>query len=201
MSLSSKCSRHNRTARTRTGEVFDTRDVADWWDRQRKASSGRRANPWAGSIAPSTRELPLSRTTMCAALTFDLNCWKISPAMPPNERRPRLSSRSARNGCWKSCTAYPSNRSGSSPAAATACAAPNDDGDILFIDTRVKTFVADAAYIFRYDGMVLIKRLQWIGNGNVRILSENSKYPPTEARLGDLDIGGRALAVLAFGEF
>jgi hypothetical protein len=76
-----------------------------------------------------------------------------------------------------------------------------DDGDILFIDTRVKTFVADAAYVFRYDGMVLIKRLQWIGNGTVQILSENSRYPPTEARLGDLEIGGRALAVLAFGEF
>jgi phage repressor protein C with HTH and peptisase S24 domain len=42
------------------------------------------------------------------------------------------------------------------------------------IDTRVKTFVADAAYVFRYDGMVLIKRLQWIGNGTVQILSENS---------------------------
>ena len=69
------------------------------------------------------------------------------------------------------------------------------------IDTRVKTFVADAAYVFRYDGMVLLKRLQWIGNGAVQILSENSRYPPTEARLGDLEIGGRALAVLAFGEF
>jgi phage repressor protein C with HTH and peptisase S24 domain len=76
-----------------------------------------------------------------------------------------------------------------------------DDGDVLFVDTRVKKFVDDGAYVFRRDGRVQTKWLQWIGHDTVRILSENTRFPPVEAQLKELEIGGRALAAWAFGEF
>ena len=69
------------------------------------------------------------------------------------------------------------------------------DGDLIFVDSRVKEFEADDIYVFRWHGRVQIKRLQFIGNGQVRILSANSEdYPPIDADLKDIEIGGRAIA-------
>lgn len=75
------------------------------------------------------------------------------------------------------------------------------DGDLVFIDSRVKHFVGDAAYCYRWSGQVQIKRLQLIGDGVVRILSENDKYPPIDANLDDIEIGGRALAAWTLTDF
>lgn len=69
------------------------------------------------------------------------------------------------------------------------------DGDLIFVDSRVKEFEADDIYVLRWHGRVQIKRLQFIGNGQVRILSANSEdYPPIDADLKDIEIGGRAIA-------
>lgn len=69
-----------------------------------------------------------------------------------------------------------------------------DDGDLVFLDARVKEFVGDSAYCFRWNGFVYVKRLQMIGKGRVRIVSANPDYPPVDAPLSELEIGGRALA-------
>lgn len=76
-----------------------------------------------------------------------------------------------------------------------------EDGDLVFLDARVKEFVGDSAYCFRWNGLVYIKRLQMIGKGRVRILSANPDYAPVDASLQELEIGGRALAAWTLREF
>jgi phage repressor protein C with HTH and peptisase S24 domain len=76
-----------------------------------------------------------------------------------------------------------------------------NDGDLIFIDSRVKQFDADAAYCYRWEGKVHIKRLQQIGKGKVRIISANPEWPAIEVKLADLEIGGMALAAWTLVEF
>ncbi|GLQ96440.1 helix-turn-helix transcriptional regulator [Dyella mobilis] len=76
-----------------------------------------------------------------------------------------------------------------------------NNGDLIFIDSRIKQFDDDSAYCYRWNGRVQIKRLQLIGNGKVRILSENPKYPPIDVDLREIEIGGRAVAVWTLREF
>ena len=76
-----------------------------------------------------------------------------------------------------------------------------NDGDLIFLDTRVKTFDQDSAYCFRWEGRVLVKRLQFVGRGTLRILSKNPDYPAIDAPLDDIEIGGRALAAWTLKEF
>jgi phage repressor protein C with HTH and peptisase S24 domain len=76
-----------------------------------------------------------------------------------------------------------------------------NDGDLIFLDTRIKTFDQDSAYCFRWEGRVLVKRLQFVGRGMLRILSKNPDYPAIDAPLDDIEIGGRALAAWTLREF
>jgi phage repressor protein C with HTH and peptisase S24 domain len=76
-----------------------------------------------------------------------------------------------------------------------------NDGDLIFIDTRIKAFDQDSAYCFRWEGRVLVKRLQFIGRGMLRILSKNEDYPAIDAPMDDIEIGGRALAAWTLKEF
>lgn len=76
-----------------------------------------------------------------------------------------------------------------------------NDGDLIFVDTRVKQFDGDSAYCYRFDGLVQIKRLQSIGGGRVRILSKNPDYPVIDVLITELEIGGRALAAWTLKEF
>lgn len=76
-----------------------------------------------------------------------------------------------------------------------------EHGDLIFVDARVKQFLADSAYVFRWHGRVQVKRLQQIGNGKVRILSRNAAYPPVDVPLDEIEIGGRALAAWTLREF
>jgi phage repressor protein C with HTH and peptisase S24 domain len=76
-----------------------------------------------------------------------------------------------------------------------------NDGDLIFIDTRVKTFDQDSAYCFRWEGRVLVKRLQFVGRNMLRILSKNPDYPSIDAPIDDIEIGGRAIAAWTLQEF
>lgn len=75
------------------------------------------------------------------------------------------------------------------------------DGDLIFLDTRVKDFDQDSAYCFRWEGRVLVKRLQFVGRNTLRILSKNPDYPAIDAPLSEIEIGGRALAAWTLQEF
>jgi phage repressor protein C with HTH and peptisase S24 domain len=76
-----------------------------------------------------------------------------------------------------------------------------EDGDLVFVESRVKEFDADAAYVFRWHGRVQIKRLQLIGQDKVRVLSANPDFPPVDVPLAEVEIGGRALAAWTLREF
>jgi phage repressor protein C with HTH and peptisase S24 domain len=76
-----------------------------------------------------------------------------------------------------------------------------NDGDLVFVDSRIQTFDADSAYVYRWNGRVQIKRLQFIGQNRVRVLSKNLDYPVLDVNLDELEIGGRALAVWTLKEF
>ncbi|KAF1006757.1 MAG: hypothetical protein GAK28_02433 [Luteibacter sp.] len=76
-----------------------------------------------------------------------------------------------------------------------------NDGDLIFIDTRIKTFDQDSAYCFRWEGRVLVKRLQFVGRKTLRILSKNPDYPAIDAPMEEIEIGGRALAAWTLKDF
>lgn len=76
-----------------------------------------------------------------------------------------------------------------------------NDGDLIFVDTRVKSFDQDSAYCFRWEGRVQIKRLQFVGKNTLRIISDNPKYPPIDAAVEEIEIGGRAVAAWTLSEF
>ena len=76
-----------------------------------------------------------------------------------------------------------------------------NDGDLIFVDSRIQTFDADSAYVYRWNSRVQIKRLQLIGQNRVRVLSKNLDYPAFDVDLDELEIGGRALAVWTLKDF
>lgn len=76
-----------------------------------------------------------------------------------------------------------------------------NDGDPIFLDSRVKQFLGDAVYCFRWNGVVYIKKLQMVGKGQARILSANPDYAPVDAPMQELEIGGRAIAAWTLTEF
>ncbi len=55
------------------------------------------------------------------------------------------------------------------------------DGDVVMLDRSVQSVERDALYVFRLDGAVMLKWLQRVGGGAVRVSSENrDRYPPFE---------------------
>ena len=76
-----------------------------------------------------------------------------------------------------------------------------NDGDLIFIDIRVKEFDQDSAYCFRWAGRVQIKRLQLVRPGTIRILSENPKYDSIDTSINEIEIGGRAIAAWTLQDF
>lgn len=68
------------------------------------------------------------------------------------------------------------------------------DGDPLMVDRGAEGMTKDGVYVFSFDNMAHIKRLQHIGPGRVRVISDNrSKYDPWEADLADIMIHARVL--------
>jgi phage repressor protein C with HTH and peptisase S24 domain len=71
---------------------------------------------------------------------------------------------------------------------------PFCDGDPLMVDRGVDGMTKDGVYVFSFDNMAHIKRLQHIGPGRVRVISDNrTKYDHWEANLADISIHARVL--------
>jgi phage repressor protein C with HTH and peptisase S24 domain len=72
-----------------------------------------------------------------------------------------------------------------------------NDGDILLVDTRVKTLKEDGIYVIERDGLDYVKLLQRdFQSGGVHIISYNSDYPPqfvARDQEDSLRISGRVL--------
>jgi SOS-response transcriptional repressor LexA len=51
------------------------------------------------------------------------------------------------------------------------------DGDLLLVDTRIDRVTHDHIYIVVNQGFVLVKRLQLLLDGSMRVISDNPRYP------------------------
>ncbi|WP_439327874.1 LexA family transcriptional regulator [Lonepinella sp. BR2357] len=52
--------------------------------------------------------------------------------------------------------------------------------DLVFIDTRIKTFSTDGIYVFLLNDRLYIKRLQMLPTGVIQATSDNKNYQPFE---------------------
>lgn len=61
------------------------------------------------------------------------------------------------------------------------------DGDALLVDRGITEVKTDAIYVFTLDGDLYIKRLQRLTGGQLRMISDNSIYPPITIDLSMID--------------
>ncbi|PBP42888.1 propanediol utilization protein [Pseudomonas syringae] len=67
--------------------------------------------------------------------------------------------------------------------------------DPLLVDISIREFAGDGIYMFSWDGHLYIKRLQWMGDGQIKIISDNTRHPPETIRVNDAYIQARVLLV------
>lgn len=67
--------------------------------------------------------------------------------------------------------------------------------DPLLVDISVREFSGDGIYMFSWEGHLYIKRLQWIGDEQFSMISDNTRHPPQTIRADDTYIQARVLLV------
>jgi AcrR family transcriptional regulator len=67
--------------------------------------------------------------------------------------------------------------------------------DPLLVDVSVRDFAGDGIYMFSWEGHLYIKRLQWMGDEQITMLSDNPRHPPQTIRAEDTFIQARVLLV------
>jgi transcriptional regulator with XRE-family HTH domain len=67
--------------------------------------------------------------------------------------------------------------------------------DPLLVDVSVREYSGDGIYMFSWEGHLYIKRLQWIGDQQISMLSDNPRHPPQTIRADDTFIQARVLLV------
>jgi transcriptional regulator with XRE-family HTH domain len=67
--------------------------------------------------------------------------------------------------------------------------------DPLLVDISIREFVGDGIYMFSWEGHLYIKRLQWLGDEQISMLSDNPRHPPQTIRAEDTFIQARVLLV------
>lgn len=67
--------------------------------------------------------------------------------------------------------------------------------DPLLVDVSIREFVGDGIYMFTWDGHLYIKRLQWLGDDQLSMISDNALHPARTIRAEDAYIQARVLLV------
>ncbi|MEL4167290.1 S24 family peptidase [Pseudomonas sp. ZS001] len=67
--------------------------------------------------------------------------------------------------------------------------------DPLLVDISIRDFVGDGIYMFTWDDHLYIKRLQWIGDDQLSMISDNGLHPPRTIRADETYIQARVLLV------
>jgi len=67
--------------------------------------------------------------------------------------------------------------------------------DPLLVDVSIREFVGDGIYMFSWEGHLYIKRLQWLGDEQINMLSDNPRHPPQTIRADNTYIQARVLLV------
>jgi phage repressor protein C with HTH and peptisase S24 domain len=61
------------------------------------------------------------------------------------------------------------------------------DGDVVMVDRSQSQLRSDGMYVFTHDGALLIKRLQRLAGGTVRVISDNERFKEYELRIADFE--------------
>lgn len=67
--------------------------------------------------------------------------------------------------------------------------------DPLLVDISIREFSGDGIYMFCWEGHLYIKRLQWMGDDRLKMISDNTRHPPETIRAEDTYIQARVLLV------
>lgn len=67
--------------------------------------------------------------------------------------------------------------------------------DPLLVDISIREFVGDGIYMFSWEGHLYIKRLQWVGDNQIKMISDNERHPPQTIRADETFIQARVLLV------
>lgn len=67
--------------------------------------------------------------------------------------------------------------------------------DPLLVDISIREFVGDGIYMFSWEGHLYIKRLQWIGDDQIRMISDNTRHQPQTIRASETFVQARVLLV------
>lgn len=67
--------------------------------------------------------------------------------------------------------------------------------DPLLVDISIREFAGDGIYMFSWDGHLYIKRLQWMGEDRLNMISDNTKHPPVTIPVDEAYIQARVLLV------
>ncbi|WP_223538757.1 MULTISPECIES: helix-turn-helix transcriptional regulator [unclassified Pseudomonas] len=67
--------------------------------------------------------------------------------------------------------------------------------DPLLVDVSVREFTGDGIYMFSWEGHLYIKRLQWIGDDQIKMISDNERHTPQTIRANETFIQARVLLV------
>ena len=67
--------------------------------------------------------------------------------------------------------------------------------DPLLVDVSIREFVGDGIYMFSWEGHLYIKRLQWVGDDQIKMISDNTMHPPQTIRANETYIQARVLLV------
>lgn len=69
------------------------------------------------------------------------------------------------------------------------------DRDPLLVDITIREFTGDGIYLFSYDEMLYVKRLQKKGKDRFKMISDNKHHDPEDIRVDDTHILARVLYV------
>ena len=67
--------------------------------------------------------------------------------------------------------------------------------DPLLVDISIREFAGDGIYMFSWEGHLYIKRLQWMGEDRLKMISDNTRHPPETIRADETYIQARVLLV------
>ncbi len=74
-----------------------------------------------------------------------------------------------------------------------------EDGDMVFFDKTTKTRPCDGIWVFAYEDRLFLKRLQFLPDGKIKVISSNAAYEPYVINIDEsFRLFGRYVAVLGF---
>ncbi|AWY43835.1 helix-turn-helix domain-containing protein [Pseudomonas putida] len=67
--------------------------------------------------------------------------------------------------------------------------------DPLLVDISIREFAGDGIYMFSWEGHLYIKRLQWLGDEQIKMISDNDRHPPQTIRADETYVQAKVLLV------